>query len=63
MSTGSTCQPTSTGAVKITEVIDHIGDCYILSGGMESGVYQSGRPVRCVISMATRHVVPSSRGM
>ena len=39
------------GAIKITKVIGYIRDCYILFGvtgnlGMESGVYQSRRPVR-----------------
>ena len=54
------------GAIKITKVIDYIGDYHILLArgnlGMESGVYQSRRPVqyRHVIPMATRHMVQSS---
>ena len=38
------------GAIKITNVIDYIGDYYILLAmgnlGIEPGVYQSGRPVQ-----------------
>ena len=38
------------GSIRITKVIDYIGDYYILLAmgnlGIEPGVYQSGRPVR-----------------
>ena len=55
------------GGIKITKVIDYIGDYYILSGEGKSwyGIWCLSVRAACsavgyVISMATRHIVQSS---
>ena len=59
------------GAIKITKVIDYMGDYYIVSGDGKSwygwNLAFSGLgglfDLRYVISMATRHIVQSSLKM